>query len=114
MATYKVFDDDAPLALDRVFEADDDHSVTTETAAPAFGSILSIDPSALDEPEIAGGTNVVVAVVALRAVEASGGWWNRVGADIALCAECEGNMRIVELIFGRLRLGGRDGGKGGR
>ena len=114
MTTYKVFDDDAPLALDRVLEADDDHSMTIETAAPAFGSILSTDPSALDEPEIAGGTDVVVAVVALRAVEASGTWRDRVGANIALCAECEGNVRIFELIFRCLRLGGRHGGKGGR
>lgn len=114
MASYKVFDDDAPLAVDRVFEADDDHSVAIETAAPAFGSILSIDPSTFDEPEIAGGTDVVVAVVALRAVEASGRWRDRVGADIAFCAKCEGNMRIVELIFRRLRLGGLDGGEGGR
>lgn len=114
VATYKVFDDNASLALDRVLEADDDHSVTVGTTAPASGSILSTDPSDFDETEIACGADVVVAVIALGTVEASSRWWDRVGANVALGAEREGNMRFVERLFRRLGPGGYDGGKGGR
>ena len=88
--------------------------MTVKTTAPASGSIFSADPSDFGEAEIAGGTDVVIAVIALGTVEASSRRWDRVGADIALGAICEGNARFVKRFFPGLRPGGHNGGKGSR
>lgn len=88
LAADEVADDDALSAAVAVFEADHDHAVALETAAPALVAVFGRDLGRGDEFEVAGGADGVVAVVALWAVEARCGGLDREVADAAEGAEC--------------------------
>ena len=88
-ASDKIFVDDASLAYLAVFEADDDHPMALGTAPPAVRAVIRADGAKLDEAEVAGGADIVVASTAVGAVEARRGRGNGIGAVIALCGVLE-------------------------
>ncbi|KAG7007745.1 hypothetical protein G7Y79_00008g023830 [Physcia stellaris] len=90
LSANKVPNDDTPLAERALFEANDDHSVPLETSTPAFVAVLRGDAVRGDQTEVARGANVVIAVVALRAVEASRRRWDGQCTDITGGVEGEG------------------------
>ncbi|KAA6412676.1 MAG: hypothetical protein FRX48_03668 [Lasallia pustulata] len=53
-----VFDDYAALTSGRVFEADDDHAVASETSPPPLVAVFGADTPGGDELEVAGRANV--------------------------------------------------------
>jgi hypothetical protein len=76
------------LAAASVFEADDHHSVATQTATPTAHSVLGADPTCGDKFVVACSADVVVALVAFWAMIACMGRGDRVCADIANGSEC--------------------------
>lgn len=88
-AAYEIAEDDAALAFFVVFEADHRHAVAFQAAAPAVVAVLFTDFADGHETEVAVGADVVVAVVALEAVEARGGVGDGVRADVAVCCDGE-------------------------
>lgn len=69
----KVANDDTPLAEEAVFEANNNHPVPLKTSTPTFVAVLCRDAVRGDEPEVTRCADVVVAIMALWAVEAGRG-----------------------------------------
>lgn len=65
IATDQVADDDSSLSVVPVLKSDDDHSVGSETAAPAIMPILFADLGSCHELQVAVRADVIVAAVAL-------------------------------------------------
>jgi hypothetical protein len=84
-ATDKIADDHAALPFLVVFEADCYHSVSGYATSPAIVAIFLADFPCCNQFEITVCTYVVVATVAFKAVVASVGSWNWVGADVTVC-----------------------------
>ncbi len=58
-------------------------------------TVIGTDGSPLGKLEVTVGANVVVTFLALRAMKASGGWWNRISAYVAFGAEVKRGIGIM-------------------
>jgi hypothetical protein len=68
-ATDKIPRHNSVLSAAAVLKAHDNHSMALDAAAPAIHAVFAADASGRDEFIVAGGADVVVPFVALKAVE---------------------------------------------
>lgn len=100
-AAHQVAHDDAALALGVVFEADDDHPVAGQTAAPAVVAIFLADLRRGHELEVAVCAHVVIAAVAFQTMKPRNRGRDWVGADVAFGGEGEGLEAVTIRWCGR-------------
>lgn len=86
-AAYEVANNDTALACVAVLEANDDHAVAAETAAPAVHAVFFADATQHQQFVVAVHADVVVAFVAFETVVAGVDGRDRVFAYVAFRGE---------------------------